>query len=80
MIREIPYELPREIFETARERYWDTATGKHIAIKKVKYKGRMREMAVAYDQVGEHIVIITIHPLKVLQKMNRVTSRRWQKI
>lgn len=79
-LRGIPKSLPKRIFQTSRECYLDTQTGKSIAVKKVKYKNKVREMAVIYGKVGSQIILITIHPLKVLQKTRRIKSRRWQKI
>jgi len=79
-IREIPRRLPRQIFEIAREHYFDNQTRKYVAVSKVSYKGRAREMAVIYEQVNNEIILITIHPLKDLQKSHRIKSRRWQRI
>ena len=79
-VREIPRLLPKQIFQGSREHYFDNQTGKFIAASRVKYKGRMREMAVIYDRDYEEIILITTHPLKNLQKSHRIKARRWQKI
>jgi hypothetical protein len=34
-------------------------------------------MAVSFEDDGETITLITIHPLKAQQKTNRVNARRW---
>ncbi len=39
-LREIPRTLPKKIYQTAVERYFDSETGKMIVVKEVKYKGR----------------------------------------
>ncbi len=79
-IRSIPRLLPKQIFQISKEHYFDTQTRKNIAIKKVRYKNKVREVAVIYEKVGGHIILITIHPLKILQKEHRIKSKRWQKI
>lgn len=78
--RQIPHQLPRQIFETSKERYFDTATDKNIAIAKTRYKGKMREIVVAYERRFNQVFLITIHPLQSKQKFNRIKSGRWQPI
>ena len=77
--RGIPRTLPKRIFETSKERYFDTETLKFIAVKILKYKGKVREMALIYEEDNEKVVLISIHPLKILQKSNRIKSGRWTK-
>ncbi len=78
--REIPYSLPKEIYQTAKEQYFDKETFKRIAVKKVKFKNKLREMALVYEEIDERINLITIHPLKEYQKISRIKSGRWQKL
>jgi len=78
--REIPYTLPKEIYQSSKEHYFDGATLRKIAVKKIKFKNRLREMAVVYEETEQEIHIITVHPLKNYQKKSRVNSGRWQKI
>lgn len=79
-IREIPYDLPKKIYYDAKERYFDNATGKFIAVSLARYKSKVREFAVVYEETEQEIRLITIHPLKTYQKFGRIQSRRWQKI
>ena len=79
-IRKIPYNLPREIYLSAKEHYFDSQTLKLIAIKKIEFKGKAREMAVTYKKQDGSVRLITIHPLKTFQKTNRIQSGRWQKL
>ncbi len=67
-LRDIPYAMPKEVYEEAEERYYDTSTSYHIAIKKLNYAGKLRTMAVTYNKHGNKIEIITIHPIKEGQK------------
>ena len=79
-IREIPYWFPKQIYETAREKYFDNLTKKKVAVKRVLYKDRNRDMAVIYEEDLEQVKLVTIHPLKFLQKFNRIKTKRWRKI
>jgi hypothetical protein len=79
-LREIPYFLPRKIYQTSKEHYFDTETQKKIAVVKTRYKNKLREMAVIYEEMNDQIILITIHPLKKYQKLNRIKLGRWQKL
>lgn len=79
-LREIPYNLPKNIYKTATEIYFDNETQNFIAVKKVRYKNKIREMALAYNKLPNEILLITIHPLKIYQKISRINSSRWTKI
>lgn len=79
-VRNISRLIPKQIFKTSKERYLDLETEKNVAVKKINYKGKLREMAVIYEKTGNKVILITVHPLKVLQKSNRIKTKRWQKI
>jgi len=79
-LREISYSLPKKVYQTSREHYFDKETLKKVAIKQVKFKGKLREMAVIYEKINGQINLITIHPLKKYQKISRIKSGRWQKL
>jgi len=79
-IREIPYTLPKEIYYEAKERYFDSATQKLVAVSFAKYRGKIREFSLIYEETEEEIRLITIHPLKTYQKLGRIQSKRWKKI
>lgn len=79
-LRKMPYDLPKKIYQTANERYFDDETKNFIAIKNVKYKNKMREMALIYQETFNEVILITIHPLKLYQKISRINSGRWMKI
>jgi len=79
-IRSIPYNLPREVFHGSKEHYYDLATRHYLAIKKVEFAGKAREMVVTYDKKKYAVELITIHPIRPYQKHGRVNSGRWRKI
>lgn len=79
-VRNIPSQLPKKIFKEAKEHYYDSLTQHYVAVHKLRFINKPREVAVTYDKKGEVMEIITIHPLKVYQKTARVNSGRWQRI
>jgi hypothetical protein len=79
--REISEEIVRKVCLESGERYYDEATGCFIAVKKLVYKGKERDMMVAYDTIKEEeVVLVTIHPLGSGQKEGRIRKGRWKKI
>lgn len=79
-LRFIPTDLPRKIYKTAKERYFDTETKLFIAIGQAIYKSKRREFAVVYEETATAVRLITIHPLKLQQKAARIQTGRWQEL
>lgn len=79
-LRGIPYKLPKKIYKTAKQRYLDNVTGLLIAVKRTRYKAKLRDLALIYTENEDEALLITIHPLKHNQKIQRINSKRWQKI
>lgn len=77
--RQIPPNYPTKILAKPDERYFDTLKGRHIAIRKLKYKDKLRPMMVAYDIIEEELQIITIHPENDREIENRLKNGRWIK-
>jgi hypothetical protein len=76
-LRQVPEQLPRRIYQRAKERFFDTVTHHRVAVARARYAGKIREMAVSFEDDGETVTLITIHPLKAQQKTNRINARRW---
>jgi len=70
--------LPRIVFETARMHLSDALSSFRVAVAGVDFKGKNRDFALTYRQLGTTIFLITIHPLKRGQLQNRLRSGRWQ--
>ena len=49
-LRSINHNIPKRIYLEAQERYYDVATQKLIAVKRLKYKEKVRELAVTYEE------------------------------
>lgn len=79
-LRGIPQGLPSEIWREARERYYDQATGHWVAVMALKIKERIREWALSYDEKEDGIHLITVHPIKELQKLTRIKTGRWRRV
>ena len=78
VLRRIPEQLSRRIYYRAKERFFDTATHHRIAVARARYTGKIREIAISFEETEETVTLITIHPLKAHQKTNRINSRsRW---
>lgn len=80
LLRKIEYDLPKKIFEQAKERYIDEETEHLIATMEIELYNKLREVMVAYIVDQEVAKLLTIHPLKEGQKENRIKSGRWRKI
>ena len=78
-IRKIPYDYPKIIFNNPEHKFYDTVEGTYIAIKKLNYNNKERNMMVAYEKKGNDVDIVTIHPIKEEKIINRTISGRWKK-
>ncbi|OGX06571.1 MAG: hypothetical protein A3G87_09175 [Omnitrophica bacterium RIFCSPLOWO2_12_FULL_50_11] len=78
-MRAIPKGLPKQIWLEAKERYYDRATQHYVAVMSYELRDRVREWALSYDEAGDIIQLITVHPLKELQKLSRIKTGRWQR-
>lgn len=76
-LRKIPRQLPRRIYHRAKELFYDRITANFVAVARARYAGKTREMMVAFSEMDDEIILITVHPLKPRQKANRVASGRW---
>lgn len=77
--RLIPQDYPRKIISDPEEKYFDTYSHRHIAIKILEYSGKLRPMVVAYDIIGGVIEAVTIHPASDQEISNKLQRGRWIK-
>lgn len=75
--RRIPERVPERIYREAKERYYNHATFRHIAVMSVIYHRRRRKMMIAYDEFPDRVEIVTIHPIESHQISERVLTGRW---
>ena len=76
-LREIPEGLGETILRNADGHYQNGVTGYLIAVRRVSFQGKDRDMALTYEHGDDEITLVTLHPLKDGQKDNRIASRRW---
>ncbi|MBI2338031.1 hypothetical protein HYU95_02505 [Candidatus Daviesbacteria bacterium] len=76
-LRNISKKTGQNIFEKSQEFYWDNLRNHHIAVGRVRYKGKIRKMLAAYDKIGDTIELITIHPITDEEINQRIKSGRW---
>jgi hypothetical protein len=77
-IRKIPFEYPKEIFEKPDKLFFDNIEKRHIAIKRLKYNKKFRNLLIAFDIFKDRIEIVTIHPISDEKILNRIISERWK--
>lgn len=75
--RKIPQSYPRKILEEPEDNFRDSETGHRIAVRGLKYGGKLRPMAVAYDIIGADLQVITVFPTSDREIENRTKSGRW---
>lgn len=78
-LRKIPEEYPQKIYENPEQRFFDNAEKTFIAIKKLHYNKKLRNMMIAYEEKEGKIEIVTIHPITDEKIINRIMSKRWTK-
>ena len=77
-LRGIESELPEMVFNQADKHYVDTQTGNFVAIKRMIFQGKERDIALSYNKLAGDILLITLHPLQDGQRERRIRSGRWQ--
>lgn len=78
--REFPDGFAETLFRNADNYYYDNLTDRFVAVKRARFKGRERDIALAYEIAsGDVIVFVTITLLKERQQQNRVSAGRWER-
>ena len=78
--RGVSSDIPGKIYQNSVEKYYDSYTDHKIAVDSLDYCGRERDVMIAYDEFEDRIEIVTVHPLKWMQKQQRIRSKRWTRI
>jgi hypothetical protein len=77
--RNIPENYPKDIYQKPEQKFFDNVEGTSIAIKKLHYNKRLRNIMIAYEERENTAEIVTIHPITEEKIINRVMSGRWTK-
>ncbi|MBI3283187.1 hypothetical protein HYZ70_03890 [Candidatus Curtissbacteria bacterium] len=75
--RRISKNLAKKIYQEAEAKYFDTYTGHMVAVAKKKNAGKVKNLMLAYDIIGEEITAVTTYPVKDQEIENRVKRGRW---
>ena len=78
-VRNIPEDYPKQIFQKPEQNFFDNSEKTSIAVKKLHYNKKLRNMMIAYEEKDDLIDIITIHPITDEKIIKRVMSGRWTK-
>lgn len=78
-LRNFPEKYPLEIYQNPEQCFIDNIEKKNIAIKRLKYNEKVRNLMIAYEDKNEEVEIITIHPISDEKIVNRIMSGRWSK-
>ncbi len=77
-LRKIPNNYPKIIYENPEQKFFDNIEKTKIAIKRLKYNNKLKNMMIAYEEKYDKDEIITIHPISDEKIMNRILSGRWK--
>lgn len=77
--RNIPEHYPTIVYKDPEQMFFDAIEGNHIAIKRLKYNKKIRNIMIAYEEKNRNIEIVTIHPISDEKIINRIMSGRWIK-
>ena len=77
--RKIPFNFPKQIIDSPGKIYFDTLANRNIAVKKILFQEKQRNIVVAYDIIEDTIEIVTIHIISEKEIENKVNLGRWIK-
>ena len=76
-IRKIPDDYPQKIYGHPEQLFSDCLEGTKIAVRKLFYNGKTRNMMIAYEENSNESKIITIHPITDEKIISRCMRGRW---
>ena len=77
--RKIPKDYPKQIYIQSKKHYFDKDSGHFVAVLKLYYADKFRNMAAVYDKIDQNIEIITNFPISTSELSNKINSGRWIK-
>ena len=75
--REFPDGFGEMLLRNADNYYYDTEEYTSIAVKKLHFKGRERDIALIFAVEGSAIAFISIFPLKAGELRRKIQSGKW---
>ena len=75
--REFPDGFGEMLLRDADNYYYDTEEETSIAVKRLHFKGRVRDIALVFVVEGSAIAFISIFPLKVGEIRRKIQMGKW---
>lgn len=75
--REFPDGFGEMLLRDADNYYYDTQGDTSVAVKRLHFKGRKREVALIYSVEGDEIAFVSIFPLKSGELRRKIRRGRW---
>lgn len=80
ILRGISKKSIETILDNIKICYYDIETRNFVTFGKTMHKGKVRSMAVVYNESFGHLTVITAHPISAAQVQNRILRGRWIKV
>ena len=71
-LRQIPRIAVERVFAHPIVLAEDTLTGNSVVVGEALYGGKNRLLVVVYEETGQHIRIVTVHPIRASQYRMRL--------
>lgn len=75
--REFPDGFGEMLLRDADNYYYDVEEHTSIAIKRLQFKGRERDIALVFVVEGNSIAFVSIFPLKVGELRRKIQMGKW---
>lgn len=75
--REFPNGFGEMLLRDADNYYYDTEERTSIAVKRLHFKGRERDVALVFVVEGRAIAFISIFPLKTGEIRRKIQTGKW---
>ncbi|MCY3544282.1 MAG: hypothetical protein OXI16_07245 [Chloroflexota bacterium] len=75
--REFPDGFGEMLLRDADNYYYDTQENTSVAVKRVPFKGRERDIALIFSVEGSAIAFISIFPLKLGELRRKTQMGKW---
>ena len=75
--REFPDGFGEMLLRDADSYHYDTEEHTSIAVKRVRFKGRERDVALVFSVEGSVVVFISIFPLKAGEVRRKIQMGKW---
>ena len=75
--REMPDGFGEMLLREADSYYYDTEEYTSVAVKRVPFKGRNRDVALVFSVEGSEVALISIFPLKAGELRRKIQTGKW---